>query len=106
MLLSVPPQLSPAKLVQYMKGKSRRMLQDEYPRLKKPVLRSTPVCAGLFLHERMRGGRRNDQATHQKPAVGVSKVSTSRSQRKVSLEPQTGSFQSQLNQSDFQPVVV
>lgn len=30
MLVSVPPQLAPAKLVQYMKGKSGRMLQDEF----------------------------------------------------------------------------
>jgi len=35
MLVSVPPQLAPAKLVQYMKGKSSRMLQDEIPQLKK-----------------------------------------------------------------------
>ena len=35
MLVSVPPQLAPAKLVQYMKGKSSRMLQDEFPQLKK-----------------------------------------------------------------------
>ena len=34
-LVSVPPQLAPAKLVQYMKGKSSRMLQDEFPQLKK-----------------------------------------------------------------------
>lgn len=35
MLVSVPRQLAPAKLVQYMKGKSSRMLQDEFPQLKK-----------------------------------------------------------------------
>lgn len=35
MLVSVPPQLAPAKLVQYMKGKSSRMLQDEFPQLQK-----------------------------------------------------------------------
>ena len=35
MLVSVPPQLAPAKLVQYMKGRSSRMLQDEFPQLKK-----------------------------------------------------------------------
>jgi putative transposase len=29
-LVTVPPQLDPAKLVQYMKGKSSRMLQDEF----------------------------------------------------------------------------
>lgn len=36
MLVSVPPQLASANLVQYnMKGKSSRMLQDEFPQLKK-----------------------------------------------------------------------
>ena len=30
-LVSVPPQLTPAKLVQNMKGRSRRMLQEEFP---------------------------------------------------------------------------
>jgi putative transposase len=35
MLVSVPPQLAPAKLVQYMKGRSSRILQDDFPQLKK-----------------------------------------------------------------------
>jgi putative transposase len=35
MLLSCPPSLSPSKIVQYLKGRSSRLLQDEYPELKK-----------------------------------------------------------------------
>jgi hypothetical protein len=35
MLVSVHPQLAAAKLVQYLKGRSSRMLQDEFPQLKK-----------------------------------------------------------------------
>jgi len=35
MLLSVPPQLSPAKLVQFIKGRSSRKLQEEFPELRK-----------------------------------------------------------------------
>ena len=35
MLLSVPPQLAPAKLVQYLKGRSSRRLQDEFEELRK-----------------------------------------------------------------------
>jgi len=35
MLLSAPPQLSPAKLVQYIKGRSSRRLQEEFPELGK-----------------------------------------------------------------------
>lgn len=35
MLLSAPPHLSPAKLVQYIKGRSSRRLQQEFPELGK-----------------------------------------------------------------------
>jgi putative transposase len=32
-LVSVPPQLAPSKLVQYLKVRSCRLLQDEFPQL-------------------------------------------------------------------------
>ena len=35
MLVSCPPALSPAKVAQYLKGRSSRMLQDEFSHLKK-----------------------------------------------------------------------
>ena len=35
MLLSVPPDLSPSKLVQYVKGRSSRRIQDEFPEIRK-----------------------------------------------------------------------
>ena len=35
MLVSCPPTIAPAKLVQYIKGRSSRMIQDEFPHLKK-----------------------------------------------------------------------
>jgi putative transposase len=35
MLLSAPPALSPAKLAQYIQGQSSRMLQAEFPELRK-----------------------------------------------------------------------
>jgi len=35
MLLSVPPQLAPAKVVQFIKGRSSRLLQEEFPELRK-----------------------------------------------------------------------
>src|SRR5215472_12623099 len=35
MLLSAPPHLSPAKLAQYIKGRSSRRLQEEFPELRK-----------------------------------------------------------------------
>ena len=34
-LVSCPPSLSPAKIAQYLKGRSSKILQDEYPQLKK-----------------------------------------------------------------------
>lgn len=35
LLLSCPPSLAPSKMVQYLKGRSSRLLQDEFPELKK-----------------------------------------------------------------------
>ena len=35
LLLSCPPSMSPSKIVQYLKGRSSRILQDEYPKLRK-----------------------------------------------------------------------
>ena len=34
-LLSCPPSLAPSKIVQYLKGRSSRLLQEEFPELKK-----------------------------------------------------------------------
>lgn len=35
MLLSCPPSLAPSKIVQYLKGRSSRLIQEEFPELKK-----------------------------------------------------------------------
>jgi REP-associated tyrosine transposase len=35
LLLSAPPQMAPAKLVQFIKGRSSRKLQEEFPELRK-----------------------------------------------------------------------
>ena len=35
MLVVAPPQLAPAKLVQFLKGRSSRMLQRDFPHLRK-----------------------------------------------------------------------
>src|SRR5215467_4190843 len=45
MLLSAPPHLSPAKLVQYIKGRSSRKLQEEFPGAAKTLLGTAPVGA-------------------------------------------------------------
>ena len=44
MLVVAPPQLSPAKLVQFLKGRSSRMLQREFPHLRKRFWGS--ICGG------------------------------------------------------------
>ena len=35
LLISCPPSLAPSKIVQYLKGRSSRLLQEEFPELKK-----------------------------------------------------------------------
>ena len=35
LLISCPPSLAPSKILQYLKGRSSRLLQDEFPKLKK-----------------------------------------------------------------------
>jgi putative transposase len=35
MLISCPTNMSPAKIVQYLKGRSSRLIQNEFPKLKK-----------------------------------------------------------------------
>ena len=35
MLLSCPTDLAPSKIAQYLKGRSSRLIQDEFPELKK-----------------------------------------------------------------------
>ena len=35
MLVAAPPQISPSKLVQFIKGRSSRLLQQEFPALRK-----------------------------------------------------------------------
>jgi len=35
MLISCPPSMAPSKIVQYLKGRSSRLIQEEFPELKK-----------------------------------------------------------------------
>jgi len=73
MLVSVPPQLAPAKLVQYLKGLSSRMLQDEFPQMRKRYWGQHLWCAWVLLHECGRGRRRDHSALYRKSAVGQSR---------------------------------
>lgn len=60
MLVSAPSHLAPAKLVQYIKGRSSRRLQAAatggVSGLTKEVLGTAPVGARIFLRDRGRGG--------------------------------------------------
>jgi len=42
MLLSVPPEPAPPKLVQYIKGRSSRLLQAEFPDLRRRDINKPP----------------------------------------------------------------
>jgi putative transposase len=59
LLVAAPPQLSPSKLVQFMKGRSSRLLQQEFPALRKRYWGQHLWGTGL-LRERRRGRRKDD----------------------------------------------
>ncbi len=68
-LVVVPPQLAPAKLVQFLKGRSSRLLQQECPHLRK-VLGPAPVGAGILLCDGGRGRRADGDALHRIAEIG------------------------------------
>jgi putative transposase len=49
LLVSCPVTLSPAKIAQYLKGRSSRMIQDEFPHLKKRYWGATFVGTRILL---------------------------------------------------------
>ena len=55
MLVTAPPQLAPSKLVQYLKGRSSRRLQDEFGEVAETVLGPTSVGTRLLLCDGGRG---------------------------------------------------
>jgi hypothetical protein len=87
-LLSAPPHLAPAKIVQYIKGGSSRKLQEESPDLR--ALLETPVGEGVFLRDGGRSGRANDQSLNRKPTVGRGRAGLQDhcAHRKAALQPQ------------------
>ena len=56
LLLSAQPVLSPAKMVQYIKGRSSRHLQAEFPELRNPILGTAHVGAWILLCDGGSGG--------------------------------------------------
>ena len=47
-LISCPPTLAPAKIMQYLKGRSSKMLQEEFPELRKKYWGQHLWAAGYF----------------------------------------------------------
>lgn len=94
MLVSAPPQLAPSKLVQYIKGRSSRRLQDEFGELRKRYW-------GQHLWARWM--RKRSRST-LKASNGTTIRRASKSQRPPSLEPalQPGDFRRLQPQADFQ----
>ena len=55
MLVSAPAHMAPSKLVQYIKGRSSRRLQEEFPSLRKRYWGPASVGAWIFLRDGGRG---------------------------------------------------
>ncbi len=55
LLLSAPPILSPSKLAQYIKGRSSRLLQAEFPELRKRYWGAAYVGTRVLLRDGGRG---------------------------------------------------
>lgn len=70
MLVAAPPQLAPAKLVQWVKGRSSRRLQEEFAHLRKRYWGAASVGAGVLLRDGRRGGRKDDHGVHRESALG------------------------------------
>ena len=77
MLVSAPPHLAPMKLVQYIKGRSSRRLQDEFPELRKRYWGQ---------HMWARSTKRRSKPT-LKTKSGTKTIRGSGSPRPPSLEP-------------------
>src|SRR3954451_1028557 len=71
MLVSTPAHMAPSKLVQYIKGRSSRRLQEEFPNLRKRYWgQHLSVGAWVFLRDGGCGGRGNDQGLYREPTMG------------------------------------
>ena len=116
LLVAAPPQLAPAKLVQYLKGRSSRMLQEEFPHLRKRYWGSTCGREDIFARRWARWMRRRSRST-SRIKDGTRMRRALRLQRPQSLEPASaGSASGGLSRNPrlsvaiqptgFQPVVV
>ena len=86
MLVSAPPHLAPAKLVQYIKGRSSRRLQEEFPELRKRYWGQHLWARGYFCAT---VGAVDEQTIKpiSRTNSGTKTIRASRSPRPPSLEP-------------------
>src|SRR5438067_3167586 len=80
MLVVAPPQLAPAKLVQFLKGRSSRLLQQEFPHLRKRHWGQHLWARGYFCAAVERGRREDGDAIHG-IANGIRTMKGSKSRR-------------------------
>ena len=116
LLLSAPPILAPAKLAQGIKGRSSRLMQAEFPELRKQYWGQHMWARGYFCAT----VGAVDEATIRpisRTSVGTKTMSHLKSQRPPSLKPAVSreafrrlqtqrDFQSQKDSTGFQPVVI
>ena len=86
LLLAAPPILAPAKLAQYIKGRSSRHLQAEFPELRKRYWVSTCGRGATSARRWARWTRQRSRRT-LKTKSGTKMMKDSRSQRPPNLEP-------------------
>jgi hypothetical protein len=108
----VPPQLAPAKLVQYMKGRSSQLFQDEFPQLRKRYWGQHLWARGYFcasvgavdeetIHKYSESRQGEDPGENFKITAPNELKTALRREPCRRLQPQTGDFQSQSNLSAF-----
>ena len=87
LLLSAPPVLSPAKMVQYIKGRSSRHLQAEFPELRKRYWGQHMWARGYFCATVGAVDEATIKAYIERVKSGTKTIRASRSPRPRSLEP-------------------
>ena len=65
-LLSCPTNIVPSKIVQYLKGRSSKLLQDEFIEIKKRYWGATFMGSRVFLCNSVAGNGRNNQSIYCK----------------------------------------
>jgi putative transposase len=70
MLVAPPPQLAPSKLVQFMKGRSSRLLQHEFPAFRKRYWGNTCGRVGITAPSVGAVDEQNDSRLYREPAMG------------------------------------